>query len=637
MAKLSSVNALRLMISAVVSVAVFLAITSEGRSEKLDQWLRSGSAGLAPSDRQSLEDWIARTLVSAGVVERVLVNPLARDSSLRIIVYRDQIRGLFESGGINAAYDPALDSIFIDRRLVFDDDGHVRDEGLLEFVILHELGHRAAGHRGVSHFNASNSGYFSLLRPPSTSEEIEADNYAMAWMIRLRQGHASGPGDSTDQAVRQLDALIEESLLANLLTGNNLGLEQSDATHPALLWRARSLLQSMSLRPELSPKGFEEQKAYLDWIERDLADANGELSVEVLAPDRTTFQRGAETPFGAAFLLSDGRLVFIRGGEVSIHRSNDRVAIEFPTAGEPLQGFWPPELNSGSAFWWGNDGLYLLLPIGKLYFADSSSGWRWSRVSTLNLRPGVVAVSLSHRPASTTCPTLIFSGMDSVDVYRLVRSQERHAIELITTLNEPPIRSANRFNFEFAGSTSQDLYFWTNAGYKRKPSTQNIYEIPGACTGSGKVTPRTMVLPDVKQFRLSGIVPFPDGTGFLGIEIDPTGGQVIFHVLAPKQGSATFALAAHPRPPSYLEVPPDSTYDTAAVDEVYFLPGGRFVAMGLRGWGFYVLDLKNRDFALAGALNRVNLLSTPIGGTAAVATTLSGASRVLVWSFEGRN
>jgi hypothetical protein len=61
MAKLSSVNALRLMISAVVGVSVFLAITSEGRSEKLDQWLRSGSASLAPLDRQSLEDWIDLT------------------------------------------------------------------------------------------------------------------------------------------------------------------------------------------------------------------------------------------------------------------------------------------------------------------------------------------------------------------------------------------------------------------------------------------------------------------------------------------------------------------------------------------------------------------------------------------------
>jgi hypothetical protein len=327
----------------------------------------------------------------------------------------------------------------------------------------------------------------------------------------------------------------------------------------------------------------------------------------------------------------------MRGVEVSAHRSNAGMAIEFPTTGEPLQGFWPPELNSGSAFWWGNDGLYLLLPIGKLFFADSSSGWRWKRVGTLNLRAGVVAVSLSHRPPSTQCPSLIFSGIDSVDVYRLDRSQGRHMIELITSLNEPPMRSANRFNFDFGGSTSRDLYFWTNAGYNRKPSTQNVFDVSVLCPERSSVIPRKVELKEVKEFRLSGIAPFPSGNGFLAIEVDPSGGRLIFHLLGRIDGPATFALAAHPRPPSYLEVPSDSTYDTAAVDEVYFLPGGRFVAMSLRGWGFYVLDLKNRDFALAGALNRVNLLSTPIGGTAAVATTLSGASRVLVWSFERRN
>jgi hypothetical protein len=136
---------------------------------------------------------------------------------------------------------------------------------------------------------------------------------------------------------------------------------------------------------------------------------------------------------------------------------------------------------------------------------------------------------------------------------------------------------------------------------------------------------------------MSGIVPFPSQKGFVAIEIDPMSGRVIFHLLGRPEEAATFALSAHPRPPSYLEVPTEITYEIAGVDEFYFLPGGRFIAMSLRGWGFYVLDLKDRDFVLAGALNRVNLLSTPIGGTAAVATTLSGASRVLVWSFEGRN
>ena len=246
--------------------------------------------------------------------------------------------------------------------------------------------------------------------------------------------------------------------------------------------------------------------------------------------------------------------------------------------------------------------------------------------------------ALLHRPPSTQCPTLIFSdGLNSVDVYRLTRSQGQHKIQLIANLNEPPMRTANRFNFDFGGSTSQDLYFWTNAGYRRKPSTQNIYEIRVTCPEGGNVTPRKVDLEEVKRFRMSGMVPFPSGKGFLVIELDPAGGQVIFHLVGATDRPATFTLAAHPRPPGYLEVPSESTYDTAAVDEVYFLPGERFIAMSLRGWGFYVLDLKNRDFALAGALNRVNLLSTPLGGATAIATTLSGASRVLVWSFEGRN
>ena len=321
MAKLDSATVLRLMMSAVVGIFALLAVTSAGRSARLDKWLRSPSATLSSSERLSLEDWLRINLVNTGVLPCIRVNPPAPDPSLRIIVYRDEIPGVFESESVNAAYDPSLDSIFIDRRLIFDEEGHVRDEGLLEFVLLHELGHRAAGHRGVSHFSASDSWFSSLLRPPSTKEEIEADNYAMEWMIRLRKGDAKGSANAMDQAVREIDALIEESLLANFLAGNNLGLEQSDAKHPALLWRARSLLHSSPSAPNCPLKVFQEQKEYLDWIENGLSDADNELSARLLAPDRTTFQRGAETPFGAAFLLSDGRIVLTHGTEIGHPRS----------------------------------------------------------------------------------------------------------------------------------------------------------------------------------------------------------------------------------------------------------------------------------------------------------------------------
>src|SRR5258708_10570739 len=95
-----------------------------------------------------------------------------------------------------------------------------------------------------------------------------------------------------DEVVREMDAVIEDSLLGNFLAGNSLGLAQSDRTHPALLSRARILLHSLSMRSGMSPSVLEEQRAYLDWIESALSDAERELSAELLAPNGTIFERG---------------------------------------------------------------------------------------------------------------------------------------------------------------------------------------------------------------------------------------------------------------------------------------------------------------------------------------------------------
>src|SRR5258707_6253775 len=168
------------------------------------------------------------------------------------------------------------------------------------------------------------------------------------------------------------------------------------------------------------------------------------------------------------------------------------------------------------------------------------------------------------------------------------------------------------------------LYFWTNAGYQRHPSSQNIYEIPVVCSKGEKVTPQRLDVEEIKEFLMYGIVPLPSGAGFVAIELDVPNGRVVFHLLERGQQAEKFALIAHARPPGYLKVSSGSTYDLAGVDQVYFLSGERFVALNLHGWGFYVLDLRNRKFVLGGALNRVNVLSAPIGGAAALATTLSG-------------
>ena len=637
MYKLPSDGALRLAIAAVVGILAVLAVRSNGRTAKLDTWLDSPAARLPPSERQNLEEWINTTLIKSGVIREMHVNPAPRDVGLRLIVYRDEVPGVLSSETFNAAYDPTVDSIFIDRRLVFEDNGTLRDPGLLEFIILHELGHRALGHRAVSHFSSSRSSFFSLLRVPSTQEETAADSYAMEWLIRLRKTEAPGISTSMDEVVREIDALIEQSLLGNFLTGNSLGLEQSDATHPALLSRARTLLRSLSMRSDLSPSVLEGQRAYLDWIESALSNADRELSTELLAPDGTQFERATETPFGAAFLLSDGRVVFVRKEDLAYSRTRSERAIQSQPVGRPVPGIWPPQLNSGSAFWWANDGLYLLMPIGRLFFADSRSGWSWKQVSRLLLPTGITAVSLSHSPRSTNCPTLIFSGMNAVEVYRLLRYQSEHKIDLIAHFKEPPNNNANRFTFDFAGATSQKLYFWTNAGYRRSPSSQNVYELPVICSEGERVAPQRLDLKEIKSFRLYGIVPFPAGNGFLAIEIDVPNGQIIFRFLGTGQQPAMLTLLAHARPPGYQEVPSGFTYDFAGVDQAYFLPGGRFLALNVRAWGFYVLDVKERKFVLGGALNRVNLLSTPIAGGAGLATTLGDTTRVAVWSFEGRN
>ena len=620
-----------------MGILAFLAIISNGRGAKLDAWLASPASNLAPAERHTLEEWVKTKLIQRGIVSEMHVNPGARDRGLRLIVYKDEIPGLFASEASNAAYDPTLDSIFIDRGLVFDDDGTLRDEALLEFVILHELGHRARRHHGISHFSSRTSSIFPVLRTPSTQQETEADSYAMDWMIRVRKSAGSASAVSTDEVVRELDSVIEGSLLGSLLSGNSLGLEQSDIAHPALLSRARTLLDSLSLQAGLSQAVLQEQRAYLSWIETALSDARGELSAELLAPNGTKFERGTETPFGAAFVLSDGRLLLVRKEDVISSRSAEGPAMHFEPVGKPVPGIWPPQLNSGSSFWWGNGGLYLLMPIGRLFFADRSSDWSWKQVSKLSLPPDIGAVSLSHRPSSTECPTLIFSGGDAVEAYRLVRSGNQHKIELIARLNEPALESKGHYTFDFGGSTRRQLYFWTNAGSHRLPSSQNIWELPVVCSGSAKGSPRRLDITEIKTFRLYGLVPLPSENGFLAVEVDVPNGQLVFHFLERGKGATTFSLKANARPPGYQSLPSEWIYDFAGVDQVYFLSGNRFVAVNVHGWGFYVLDLKSRKFVLGGAFNRMNLVHTPIGGTTALATTVSGTSRIVIWSFDRRN
>ena len=176
-------------------LAAWLAFSSgpgRRRIRAINEAFAAGKLGrLTPPHQEQVErlaSWLAH---HAGVAEVVAVNDGVAHGRLNIVVTTPELAALTRCGKGNALYDPDLDTIFVDKSLVWpeeirligrrgassmdsaDEFGFVLSG--LSFILAHELGHRQRGSRAAAFFPLD----WLRLNRDATAEEMAADRFAV--------------------------------------------------------------------------------------------------------------------------------------------------------------------------------------------------------------------------------------------------------------------------------------------------------------------------------------------------------------------------------------------------------------------------------------------------------------------------
>lgn len=601
------------------------ALFPDNREEHLRRWLASNRV-LRPDQRADLERWLSNDLAILKLPEPIRVNPASLEGALPVVVLDGSIPGVVRDLRGNAAYDPKLDVIFVDRSLLLSSEGELRiDEDFLDFILLHEIGHRALRHQGFASFHersGATGGGTSLSL--SHLQETEADAYALDHLVEiLRHGDAD-----PSLAVSRLGDFVEETLLGPFLATRRLSVAAETATHPPLVGRISGLMAGLGRYDGLSARVKNEARIRLAFLRQAEAAIREGLWVEVGFPADLRCGAAAQTPFGAALLLSDGSLALVSASALGKPEDRRRRQTVLPVAarGHEIPNLFFPELNSGSAFWWKDGDLFLLRPYGRLFQANPAQGWQWRQAAEWKTLVGK-AIDLAHDPAWTETPTVVATSVRSLHVYEVLSDplRLRPVAELpwSPTPKDPGVET-----YEYVGASPEALFFLRTLGDGLEARAEGLYRLP-LRTPTG-----------LERIDTSSLEPFLGHASRETLQLSSLGDGMALVVYRPElhQLDVRISEAAFRGPWTSaslklydIEVPPQEIPlgFSAGLERVYSIDDS-IVVIELDRIGVFAYETPRPSFRLV-ALTRSPFFSIPVGRLPVVLSAAPGGWRGLLW------
>jgi hypothetical protein len=269
---------------------------------------------------------------------------------LSLIVLSPKTLADYSLGAFDASYDRHLDAVFLDASLVPQRDTishwasgqqitseerrHVR---FCQFVLLHELGHRAVGAAKRTKF------YFGdRWLSEDQFEELKADQWAMKALFS-----AARPSGAAEE-VTLLHDVVDEAL--RRFFGARFNLVEVPPAHPSMFYRIASLYQASGESLSPTAKSLVEREIASAWaaahtiesgLERVLQLPSGERVEDCAISDGAVFiltQKGSLYRIMAPEALLS-HLDFQRGGTVRRYDSRQVNMAEFVGSITPSSGW----------------------------------------------------------------------------------------------------------------------------------------------------------------------------------------------------------------------------------------------------------------------------------------------------------
>ena len=266
-----------LWIAPIVALLLWLAFAqnpTESRKRRLNELILSGQLGRVDAELQRRLDvqfrWLAR---HAGAQSMIVVNEPIGDNQLSLVVTTPAYRAITGCDSGNAIFDPTLNTIFIDRSLVWPTEVNiigtpsvstmfgVADLGYVasytSFILAHELGHWQAHDRSAAFFYYGwNDGVANL------DQEKAADRSAVRTLVAAGRANDEPAEIKTANALGQFGmskaTLSADERVAADLLGGILGMSYdllfsssafspyySDKSHPNFLDRVNEAMSEV--------------------------------------------------------------------------------------------------------------------------------------------------------------------------------------------------------------------------------------------------------------------------------------------------------------------------------------------------------------------------------------------------------
>lgn len=602
------------------------AIISDGRKEKFSEWLNNPNFAINKTQRTDLEEWINETLVDTDIVDSYQINPTQFVDDLKIITFDGEIPGVLSAGYMNAAYDPSLDAIFVDTHLL-----KYIDSDLFMFIFLHEIGHRKKEHKGNTRYFDGSWNIKSVFYP-SKQDEIEADEFAIESMIEI----FFLDGVEFDILLSRINSFIEESILGDFLVSNTVGIDSTTPTHPTLIERSKHLLKVLLQQASSSEELVAEQKAYQAWIDSVIRNTRANLVGEIVAPEDTFFAGGISTPWGAGFLLSDGRIAILKTDDVKTTIDPIDRQITAPTiVGAAFEGLLAAKLTSASSFWFDNGGFYLLLPSDSqfsLFFSDGRPDSRWSLVQVIEDLE-LAALETRHDPFVTECPTLVVSALGSFQIYTFTRVNGSYKFTKRVDIPWSSSTEEKSFIYRYHGADQHSIYFRLEYHDEEDQTSGPFYRTHVNCKSDDEW--QIHMIKDIHNAitKISKIVPSneKDGSIYIVPYDEERRSIKIFKILDKK------IIEKHEFPTyiyNILDLPYISEFGGSAIKDIYLLNDQSTFIMNVVDLGFFVYNKTSREIIIRGGASRNTFVMTPVGETAIVATAAAEGARILLWRTQ---
>lgn len=334
----------------------------EQRLARLQRLCRSGQmAALSATNLSEFQALVEKVTKAAGINSIPVIQSAPQRGRLHFYVSDPTLQWFTRCGRGNAVYDSDLDAVFVDRSLwqpmeltkigqappfVFEGARFAFSRTFVEFVLLHELGHRQL-HRSRA------ATYDAFVRGASTLQESEADMFAVNAM---KSGYLSGTLGDTDIS----DELIEAGFAPDLqpdqraaaallyaATQMNVGLLfsrgafsslYSDATHPGFGERVQQMVRALEAGGE-HDKQFQAHLEYFRQLSIRMEEVRQHHFIEV----------HTDTPIEDVAFDEDGISIVDTGWNLW-HVSATRLQKRLPVEPPELQPLGKLPLVSAGAF-----------------------------------------------------------------------------------------------------------------------------------------------------------------------------------------------------------------------------------------------------------------------------------------------